>query len=180
MGSHVDKGVVFFNTPEKKEIYNPQQEFLNEIYLNELKEAEEKRKKDMVELQKKQQAELEKKLETLEIATVYSNVIIEPYESNPYQTKFKNGLILGEYDGSFTNPDSGESDKMKPATICAKVVEVGFGVNFCKPSDDVIVDSRGLRYLPYMDYNFAVIAEQNILAVLNEGLSERMKKLKGE
>ena len=70
------------------------------------------------------------------IMPLYANVILRPYENNPYvEMTSKEGLILT--DDQFNSQDSGEVEKLDLMIGCAEVVEVGPDCKYLKPGDDV-------------------------------------------
>jgi hypothetical protein len=110
-----------------------------------------------------------------EIMPIYSNIMIRLYKENPYINNVTaSGLRLGN--GEFTNPDSGEDEQMDLKIICAEVIEVGPDCRYIKPGDDVYVNSPTIRPVPFMRQGFFLCSEQNVLAVMNNNLSERLKK----
>lgn len=110
-----------------------------------------------------------------EIMPIYSNIMIKLYAKNPYDTKTSElGLKLG--DGEFTNSDSGEDEKMDLKIQCAEVIEVGPDCKYIKAGDDVYVNTPTIRPVPFMRQGFFLCNEQNVLAIMNNNLSERFKK----
>ena len=137
--------------------------------------AEEEIKKALFEAERNKQAEINKKLETLELIPIGNKIILLPYPKNPYR-KVVSGQIIVDFDGSFLNPDSGESDKLKELVGCAKVIEVGPEVKWTKEGDDVYYDTRTVYPMPFMSLGYVETSEPSLLAIMNEGLKERLKK----
>lgn len=103
---------------------------------------------------------------------IYANIMIKLYDKNPYDTKVsESGLLLG--DGEFTNSDSGENEKLDLKTKCASVIEVGPDCKYIQKGDDVYVNEPTIRPVPFMRSGFFLCNEQNVLAVMNNNLSER-------
>lgn len=110
-----------------------------------------------------------------EIMPLYSNVILLPYEQNPYANLLtESGLQLTN--GEFDNTDSGEHDRLELYISCAKVVEVGPKGEYVQAGDDVFFDTRSARPVPFMRQGFFITAEQNLICVMNDDLKERFKK----
>ncbi len=110
-----------------------------------------------------------------EIMPIYNNIMIRPYKENPYADQVTaSGLKLGS--GEFTNPDSGEDEKMYLKIQCAEVIEVGPACKQIKAGDDVYVNTPTIRPVPFMRQGFFLCSEQNVLAIMNNNLSERFKK----
>lgn len=129
----------------------------------------------LLELEKQKQAEIESKLEKLEMLPTFNKIILLPYPQNPYK-KVMQGSIIVDYNGDFTNPDSGEKDRLKELIGCAKVIEVGPECKYLQPGDDVYYDTRTVYPVPFMTLGYVLCAEQQILCVLNESLKERFQK----
>lgn len=129
----------------------------------------------LVEVEKAKQKEIEAKLEKLEILPLGSRIILLPYLRNPYRKIVSDGGILIDYDGSFTNPDSGEQDKLPQGIVCGKVIEIGPECKWVKPGDDIYYDSRTTLPIPFYSQGYHTLAEQQVLCVLNEELKKRFK-----
>lgn len=111
-----------------------------------------------------------------EIMTLYSNVLLELYDENPYEQHVsETGLKLT--DGKFENPDSGELDKKDFYTDVAKVIEAGPMCKYTRKDDEVVVDIRTLKPIRFMGNVYFVTAEQNLMAVINDDLSTRFMNL---
>jgi hypothetical protein len=124
------------------------------------------------------QKKLEEKLQRLEIMPVANRIIILPYPHNPYKQEVTAGGILVDYEGQFLNPDTGTQDKLQPTTSCAEVIEVGPDVVFVRPGDDVFYPTQSTLPVPFMNRGFLQISEPQVLAVINEGLTDRFKEIK--
>ena len=110
-----------------------------------------------------------------EIMPLYSMVMVEMYEENPYERKeTETGLKLT---GDLReNEDTGNIEKSEFFVRVARVVEAGPDCKYVRSGDDVLVDTRSIRPIRFMDNMFWNTAEQNLVAVINEGLNERFKK----
>lgn len=132
----------------------------------------------LISLAREKQKELEAKLSTLEIMPVGINLIILPYPHNPYKKIVSDGgIIIDGYEGQFKNPDSGEDDHLKLGVGCAKVIEVGPMCKCVKGGDDVFYDTRVTKPIPFLDLGYVLTNEQNLIAIINEGLTERFKNV---
>lgn len=93
-----------------------------------------------------------------------ATVIVKPYDENPYRPIVsKAGLIIGGYEGTFKNPDSGEQDTLDRGIWCCKVIAVGPKCENVKEGDDVYVNFRVVVPLPFGDYGYYSISETNII-----------------
>lgn len=109
------------------------------------------------------------------IMPLYANVILRPYENNPYvEMTSKEGLILT--DNQFNSQDSGEVEKLDLMIGCAEVVEVGPDCKFLKPGDDVFFNTLTVKPVPFQRQGFLLCNELGILAVMNNDLDKRFNK----
>ena len=152
--------------------HNP---FTAELEKKKTEDAAKEARELYLELEKSKQQEIDAKLETLELLPIGNKVILLPYPQNPYR-KVLEGHIIVDFDGSFTNPDSGEKDKLKELVGCAKVIEVGPEVKWTQAGDDVYYDTRTVYPMPFMSMGYVETSEPSLLAIMNEGLKERFKK----
>jgi len=112
-----------------------------------------------------------------EIKPLYSCVMLRPYAENPYvQQVSETGLKLTN--GEFDNPDSGNRDEKDMFVQCAEVIEVGGTTKYVQVGDDVLYDVRSVRPVPFMGQGFLITAEQNLVAIMNDNLTEREKTWK--
>ncbi|MDO4465417.1 MAG: hypothetical protein Q4C49_00205 [Bacillota bacterium] len=110
-----------------------------------------------------------------EIMPLYSTVMIELYEENPYEIhETETGLKLTS--GTFDNPDTGNKDMKDRFMVTGSVKAVGPDCKYAHEGDDVMVDVRGLRPIIFMGNYYFQVAEQNIIALLADDLTERFKK----
>jgi co-chaperonin GroES (HSP10) len=109
-----------------------------------------------------------------EIMPLYNNVILRPYDKNPYvEEKTDLGLVYN--DDNFDNDDSGEHEKNEIIVGCAEVFEVGPECKYLKVGDDVYYNTFSARPVPFQRQGFLLCNELNIIAVMNDNLNERFK-----
>jgi len=110
-----------------------------------------------------------------EIAPLYSFVMVELYEENPYEVmESETGLKLTG--GQFDNPDTGNRDKKEYHSTAARIIEVGPDCKYAQAGDDCIVDLRSMRPICFKGNYYFITAEQNIVALLGDDLSQRFNK----
>ena len=110
-----------------------------------------------------------------EIMPLYSMVMVELYEKNPYEVmESETGLKLTS--GQFDNPDTGNRDKKEYHSTAAHIIEVGPDCKYAKPQDDCIIDLRACRPICFKGSYYFITAEQNIVALLANDLSTRFNK----
>ena len=102
------------------------------------------------------------------IMPLYANVILRPYENNPYvEMTSKEGLILT--DDQFNSQDSGEVEKLDLMIGCPDC-------KYLKPGDDVFYNTMTVKPVPFQRQGFLLCNEMGILAVLNDDLDKRFNK----
>lgn len=110
-----------------------------------------------------------------EIMPLYSMVLVELYKENPYeQLETETGLKLTA--GTFDNPDTGNRDKKEFNSTAAHIIEVGPDCKYAHAGDDCFIDLRTTRPICFRGNYYFITAEQNIVALLGDELSERFKK----
>ena len=169
-----------FYMPGEKKIEIPGNPFSGETE----KRNEDKKAKELADRLKEaheaKQKEIEERLEGLELMPNGNRVIVMPYPSNPYVKVMSEGGIFIQPTGTFMNPDSGTLDTLEEVVICAKVIQIGPDCKTIKNGDDVYVDKRSMYPLPFMSLGYQTVAEQQIIALINNDLKERLKMNDGE
>lgn len=111
-----------------------------------------------------------------QIMPLYSMVMVELYEENPYEkNETETGLKLTS--GEFDNPDTGNRDKKVQEVFCGNVLEVGPACKYVKQGDDVLLPINCVRPITFKDKVYFIIAEEHLITVMANDLSERLKKL---
>lgn len=110
----------------------------------------------------------------LEIMPLGDYVLVRPYAVNPYnQIKTDSGLIIPAFDGTFKNPDTGESDTEDKFSKQGTVIEVGPNVKYLKEGDDIFYRCAQAVPIPFFQQGFEVVSERSIQCVVNEGIKAR-------
>nr|DAS69923.1 MAG TPA: mHsp60, mHsp10, Mitochondrial, Chaperonin, Complex, Symmetric [Caudoviricetes sp.] len=141
--------------------------------INDIKEKYEKHLAQLEEDTKQIQGDFNK----LEIMPLTSYVLIKPFESNPFQkiNKLDSGLIIdsGGIAPSFKSQETGDMIDANQYIKVGLVTEVGTECKFLKPGDVVFYNIASEVQVPFFKFGFVIVAEQRILAVVNEGLTDR-------
>ena len=141
--------------------------------INDVKEKYEKHLAQLEEDTKQIQGDFQK----LEIMPLTSYVLIKPFESNPFQkiNKLDSGLIIdsGGIAPSFKSQETGDMIDAHQYIKVGLVTEVGAECKFLKPGDVVFYNIASEVQVPFFKFGFVIVAEQRILAVVNEGLTDR-------
>lgn len=155
---------------EKKNKFNDELE----KYMDEMKEYNE----SMQQLQNS----IGKDPTKLEIKPIHEQIIIKPFEYNPFQKmEVQNGIITDT--GGFkinvdVNPVTGKMEEQEQVILTGCVMEVGSEVKYVKPGDVVFYHRRNRIPIPFFKQGFYNLEERYVLAVVNEGLTERFKNVK--
>ena len=155
---------------EKKNKFNDELE----KYMDEMKEYNE----SMQQLQNS----IGKDPTKLEIKPIHEQIIIKPFEHNPFQKmEVQNGIITDT--GGFkinvdVNPVTGKMEEQEQVILTGCVMEVGPEVKYVKPGDVVFYHRRNRIPIPFFKQGFYNLEERYVLAVVNEGLTERFKNVK--
>ena len=112
--------------------------------------------------------------ENVEMMPLGLNILVVPYSENPYTSKNENKGLVTSAERTFNN-DNGELEQLKRNTVCGKVIEVGEAVKFVKVGDDIIYHIGIGRPIYFLDTLFMSVPENNVYAVINSGLKERLK-----
>jgi len=112
---------------------------------------------------------------TKEIMPLGFNILIQPYNENPYMNFVSEGG-LQLTNGEFSNPDNGEMEKLKSEIVCGLVLEVGSKCTDVQVGDEIFFHIATTKPVPFMNKGFLLGHEQGIMVLINEGLKERFKK----
>lgn len=118
----------------------------------------------------------------LEIKPLHEQLIIKPFEHNPFQKiEIQNGIITDT--GGFKinadiNPITGKVEEQEQVILTGCVIEIGPEVKYVQPGDIVYYHRRNRIPIPFFKQGFYNLEERYVLAVVNEGLSERFNNIK--
>ena len=137
-----------------------------------------KEQQDMIE---DYQKEISEKVNTIEIKPLFNRIMVKPFAANPFQKlTVENGIItdIGGLNPNIEfNRDTGEYQERDQNIIVATVVEVGPECKYIQPGDTVFYLKQLPTPIPFFKQGFWTLKEENVIAVVNEGLSERYKNL---
>lgn len=118
---------------------------------------------------------------TIEIKPMHSRILIKPFEQNPFQrVTVKNGIItdLGGQAPTYFNTDNGQIEEEKEFIKTGVVIEVGPDCKYVKEGDVVFYRVDLQCPVPFFKQGLYTVTENNLIAVVNEGLTERFKNIK--
>lgn len=144
---------------------------------NEVDKYAEELKKQQEEIESYQKT-IEERVNTLEIKPLYNRILVKPFAYNPFQRVQinENGVITdigGLNPNIYLNPQTGEYEERDQQIKVATVVEVGPECKFLQPGDTVFYMKNLPTPVPFFRQGLWTIKEENIIAVVNEGLNER-------
>lgn len=124
--------------------------------------------------------ENKKRAEDLEIMPVSSYILFKLYTENPYEQILQtdSGLILPSFDGKELTRETGQLEKQPKAIEIGHVIEVGPEVVNIKPGDDIMLRAGMMLPVPFLRQGFWVTGQNNVLVVINKGLTERFEEYK--
>lgn len=118
----------------------------------------------------------------LEIMPMYSYILIQPFSKNPFQqVKISDGGIITDLGGmspTYKSNETGEYEESEQYIKVGTVIETGHKCEFIKAGDIVMYTIASECPVPFFRQGFVAVAEQRILAVINEKLTERKESLK--
>ena len=130
-----------------------------------------------VENLKKSQETLAADISNVEIKPLFSRIIFVPFDKNPFQKikQTESGLIIdtGGLTPEHFNTDKGITEEDKPDIVTGVVQEVGPEVKYVKPGDVIFYRLPTAIPVPFYKQHFWSIAENQIIAIVNEGLENR-------
>ena len=155
---------------EKARKFNSEVEKYNEKLEQNNKDFEESRDKVEYDISK------------AEIKPMFSRILVQPFKVNPFQKmKIENGLIIDT--GGYTphtqlNEQTGRYEEQKQFIVTGCVVEVGPEVKYLKEGDVIFYRVDTAVPVPFFKQGFISLAENQIIAVVNEGLQDRFNNIK--
>lgn len=117
-----------------------------------------------------------------EIKPMFARLIIKPFKVNPFQKMEVKGSIIIDA-GGYTphaelNPMTGKYEEQKQFIITGYVVEVGPEVKYLQEGDVVYYRVDTAVPVPFLKQGLVSINENQVIAVVNEGLTERFNSIK--
>lgn len=116
----------------------------------------------------------------LQIVPINNYVLIKPYSVNPYMRikTSEEGLALNSTNPKIFNIDKGEEETPDVWERVGTVIEASPICKFIKEGDDIFYRKAQAVPVSFLKLGLEVVAENQILVVINSGLKERFNKLK--
>ena len=122
-----------------------------------------------------------KNVDSIEIMPIGNYVIARQFEENPFQRIIKQGSIITDLGGQkpiYKNTDNGQYEEEEQFIKVLVVIEVGPECKWVRPNDVIMASKPSLVPIPFYKQNLQLVNETRVLAVINEGLTERFKQIK--
>lgn len=154
---------------EKANKFNDQVEAYNEVLNENNKKTEQA------------QSELPYDIEKAELKPMFSRIIVKPLAHNPFQKIEMRGSLIVDA-GGYTphaelNPVSGKYEEQKEFIVTGCVVEVGPDVKYLQEGDVVYYRRDTVVPVPFFKQGLVSLAENQVIAAVAEGLTERFKRV---
>lgn len=113
----------------------------------------------------------------LEIMPMTNHVLVKPFEKNPFQQikVTESGIItdLGGMTPEVKSNETGQLEEEQQFIKVGTVIETGPKCEFLKEGDVVFFTVASEMMVPFFRQGFVVVNENRIIAVVNEGLTNR-------
>lgn len=117
----------------------------------------------------------------LEIKPTFNRILVTLFDKNPFQKiTIKGGIItdIGGLAPTYKNTDSGEIEEAPQMILVGVVQEVGPDVKYIKVGDTIFMDRNSARPVPFYKQGLHCLSEQQVIAIVNEGLESRFEEIK--
>ena len=118
----------------------------------------------------------------IEIMPLGNYVLVKQFEENPFQriVKSDSGLIIdtGGLAPQYKNTDNGQIEEEEAFILVGVVQEVGPECKYLKPGDAVFYPKPASIPVPFYKQKLIQVNETRVLAVVNEGLTDRFNEIK--
>lgn len=131
---------------------------------------------------KEGQDQIEYDINKAEIKPMFSRIIVKPFKQNPFQKMITKGNLIVDA-GGFTphqelNPVTGKYEEQQQFIVTGYVIEVGPEVKYLQEGDVIYYRRDTVVPVPFFKQDFVSLAENQVIAVVNESLSERFNNIK--
>lgn len=147
---------------------------------NEFEAAQEKLMEDENRI-KKDQESMDFDISQAEIKPMFNRVLVKPFKHNPFQPIVRDGSIITETNGYIPqvgkNPITGKNEELAEDVITGCVVEIGPDVKYIEVGDTIYYRKPTSITVPFFKQGFYSVAESQIIATVNVGLTDRFNKI---
>ena len=121
-------------------------------------------------------------MNSIEIKPMFARILVKPFEQNPFQKikRSDSGLIIdmGGMAPTYKNSDTGEWEEEKQFIVTGTVVDCGPDVKYLSQGDVVFYRIDTSVPVPFFKQGLVSLSENQIIAVVNEGLTDRFNEKK--
>lgn len=121
-------------------------------------------------------------MNSIEIKANGCRVLIKPFATNPFQQikVSESGLIIdtGGFTPEYKSTDTGEWEEMEQRIEVGTIIDAGPDCKYLKEGDAVFYQKAAAVPVPFFKQGLYTVSETQIIAVVNEGLTERFNKTK--
>lgn len=113
---------------------------------------------------------------TVEIKPLFSRILVKPFDHNPFQRiQVENGIVtdFGGLTPEHFNTDTGEMEDDQQDIMTGVVIDTGSECKYLKEGDVVFYRYGAAIPVPFFKQGLKCIPENQIIAVVNEGLNKR-------
>lgn len=128
------------------------------------------------------QSQVQYDINQAEIKPMFSRILVKPFKVNPFQRMERAGSIIVNA-GGYTphaeiNPMTGKYEEQKQFIVTGCVVEVGPDTKYLREGDVIYYRVDTSVPVPFLAQGFISLDEKQVIAVVNEGLTERFNSCK--
>ena len=121
-------------------------------------------------------------MNSIEIKPMFARILVKPFEQNPFQKikRSDSGIIIdiGGMAPTYKNSDTGEWEEERQFIVTGTVVDCGPDVKYLNQGDVVFYRVDTSVPVPFFRQGLVSLAENQIIAVVNEGLTDRFNEKK--
>lgn len=125
---------------------------------------------------------LSENIDNVEIMPIGNYLLVKEFNENPFQriVRSDSGLIidLGGQKPQYKNTDNGQIEEEESFIKVGVIQEIGPECKWCKPEDTIFYTKPSAVPVPFYKQGLQLVNETRVLAVVNEGLTERFNNLK--
>ena len=129
---------------------------------------------------KEAQESLQYDINRAEIKPMLARVLVKPFKQNPFQKlEVQGGIIVdtGGYNPHIQfNEQTGKNEEQEQFIKVGCVIEVGPEVKYLTEGDVIYYRKDTVVPVPFFKQNLVSLNENQVIAVVNEGLEKRWKK----
>lgn len=134
------------------------------------------------ELLKQYTESIKDNMNSIEIKPMFSRVLVKPFEHNPFQQikVTSTGLItdLGGMTPTYKSSDTGEWEEERQFIVTGTVIDVGPECKYLAEGDVIFYRVDTAVPVPFFKQGLVSLSENQVISVVNEGLTERFNNVK--